>query len=117
MLDYFKGKLIRRPLKRIFDFGLWQTYKDLDMLKRGIVFERIYRNFSTPLPHIERNQFVLFNYATHSLFGYYNLGDCIQAIATQRALEKISPNSHYTFFDRDKLGFYNPTTMGGGRIQ
>lgn len=89
---------------------------------KALAFERFYQNQNVNCEaNFSKNHFVLFNYPYHFVDACGNLGDEIQSIATQKALDLVFENASYEYFGRDCLAYFNTqpqrvdaNIMGGG---
>lgn len=89
-------------------------------ITKVLAFERFYQNQNANCSaNFNKNHFVLFNYPYHFVYACGNLGDEIQSIATQKALDLVFENASYEYFGRDCLACYkaqrvDENVMGGG---
>ena len=100
-------RFIRRTLNAIY--SIEPMHAHIANVEKSLAFQRVWENRQKTTPPLLKNQFAIFNYSFHFLPSPANLGDEIQTIATQNALNSICENPQFSYVSRDFLQF-----AGGG---
>lgn len=118
-------KRIRKEIKGEIDkLQSKLNIQETNKIAKALAFERFYQNQNINCEaNFSKNHFVLFNYPYHFVDACGNLGDEIQSIATQKALDLVFENTSYEYFGRDCLAYFNTqpqrvdaNIMGGGGL-